>query len=161
MKKVFFIILCSLVAIHSHAAYWIQYNTESKKAKYHYDMDSLVSKKFTNGSRYLQVWEKSVYNEEQTISERNYSCISYSIYCSEYTFKKYSEEKTVNYYDCKNKKLAVGRVLKYNSDGEVVDSSPDYVATSSSASWNETIPDTIGEGKLNEICKQEYLATKS
>ncbi|WP_163597551.1 surface-adhesin E family protein [Moraxella catarrhalis] len=77
------------------------------------------------------------------------------------TLKKYSEEKTVNYYDCKNKKLAVGRVLKYNSNGEVVDSSPDYVATSSSASWYETIPDTIGEGKLNEICKQEHLAAKS
>ena len=140
------LIFCS----SAHAANWTEYETRSSNDTYYYDSTSTKIKKFSNGVKYIQVWEKTELESPRYTNRHLSNCGAYS---SSLCNKPYISVKSISYYDCWGDKIGTGKSLYYNSKGEVVDQYDFSVNTNSSYSWWEVIPDSVGEGKLKEICR--------
>ncbi len=148
MNKFFLLGLCCL-PLTSFSANWVEYDTSGSNSTIYYDKSSVKVKRFPNGKKYIQAWEKYIYDTEQYNNSYHSNC---SIYSSSLCNKPYTSIKSIEYYDCWGDKYTTGKEFFYNNDGSVVDSSNRVVNEASSLTWSEPIPDTIGQGKLQEIC---------
>lgn len=145
----FIALLVSITPLTALSANWIKYNTEGNNSTYYYDSNSVKIKSFPNGKKYIQVWEEGLYENPEYTKKYPMNCGNYTtVYCNQ----AFYSDKTVLYYDCWNDKINYGKSVFYDKNGSLVDSSNPTVNESNSFSWAETIPDTIGEGKLKEIC---------
>ncbi|MDO5652189.1 MAG: hypothetical protein Q4G13_08690 [Moraxella sp.] len=136
------------------SATWVKYDTESNNTTYYYDKDSVKIHRFSNGTKYIRVWEKSVYNKPQSNTADIDPILSSMDWCGTGGLNRlnYCDTKYTAYYDCWHDKLATGRVIYYAKNGNVVKSLDDTVNTTSSNSWLEIVPDSIGDDTLKEIC---------
>lgn len=125
-----------LTALPAQAADWRYITTSSNNMTIHVDYDSLKRHSFTSGGRYYTAWAKTTYPSAQ----------------KSYYGKLYRELKSFEYFDCSNQKLNFDAEYYYTSTGQLVDSATLPVSTTSSATWQRTIPDSIGETKLDSVC---------
>lgn len=150
MKKLLLAAALVGVSAQAMAANWMEYNTKSNNATFYYDKDSVKIKKFANGGKYIQVWERSEFDSDQYGSRYVSNC---GLYSSSLCNKPYQSLKSLNYYDCYADRITSDREYQYTKSGNLVDSVQSTVNTKSSLGWNDVIPDTVGEGKLKEICR--------
>ncbi|WP_410472695.1 surface-adhesin E family protein [Faucicola mancuniensis] len=101
--------------------------------------DSVQIKRLGNGTKYLRVWENWVFT---TPPQNHYN-----------NFQPYTEMQTLMYYDCWHHKWEVSRVIYYAQNGSMVKDISLTINESSSATWEEIIPDTVGEDNLTQICR--------
>lgn len=155
MKRLAVFVL-SLLPFTAFGANWIEYDTKSNDSTSFYDKSSVKIKRFPNGVKYIQVWEKTNYEQSKYLKKYITNCSAYdTTLCN----KPYSTSKSLSYYDCWNDKIIFGKSIYYDNNGDVVDSESININENSSYSWSDTVPDTIGEGQLKEICRayKNYL----
>ncbi|MFB6348466.1 surface-adhesin E family protein [Moraxella sp. ZJ142] len=124
----------------AQAAEWVEIDASGvvdKETRYA-DYDSLQQHSFGYGSgNYYTIWLKTTYPKAQKLADG----------------KLYREAKSYYYIDCQNKRLISDAVHYYTSTGNTVDSVSQYVSTSSSSNWSRAIPDSVGDGIVNSVCK--------
>lgn len=126
------------LASTAHAANWVHVSTDINDNKRYIDTDSIQTHRFSGGGDYKTFWNKWEYSNTQ---KQDYP-----------PYKSYNEVKAFEYYDCTAKRMEVESV-HYYLNGQPVSSSSDYVPTSSSATWDRVVPDSVGEGKLDFVCR--------
>lgn len=129
-------LMTALTALPAQAADWRYILTASDNKTIHVDYDSLKWHSFTSGGRYYTAWTKTTYPSAQKTSGG----------------KLYRETKDFQYFDCSNQKWDFDAIYYYTSTGQPVDSATWTVSTTSSATWQRVIPDTVGETKLDSVC---------
>ena len=144
-----FLLTFLTVPLSALGANWIKFDAEGNNSTFYYDSSSVKIKNFSNGKKFIQVWEKGLYENAEYNKKYPMNC---GVYNTSYCNQPFYSDKTITYYDCWNDKLNYGKSVFYDKNGSVVDSSNPIVSESNSYNWAETIPDTIGEGKLKEIC---------
>ncbi|OAU96182.1 surface-adhesin E family protein [Moraxella catarrhalis] len=129
-------LMTALTALPAQAADWRYILTDSDNMTIHVDYDSLKRHSFTSGGRYYTAWTKWTYPSAQKT----------------YDGKLYRETKDFQYFDCSNQKWDFDAVYYYTSTGQQVDSATQTVSTTSSATWQRMIPDSIGAATLDSVC---------
>lgn len=138
MKKItcFAIAICALLHNYATASNWA-YVTDGAKSYVAVDLDSLAP-----SGKYWKAWVKTEYEKDQLTDS--------------YPKKTYKTAKYLQYFDCASKVSAITRWLAYDDEGNVAESS---VAELNPKSFNERIPDTVGESVGIYVCKQTAKLT--
>lgn len=132
------------VVTTAQAATWSYLTSSTDDTSFYYDADSVRSGTFSNGNKFLLVWEKRIYPEDNNLILEEGTPFEYTI--------EYSIEQ--NYYDCTDKKWELGDWYMYDKEGALVTRNMfQYSDTSSSISWDYVVPSTIGGIKLEQLCK--------
>lgn len=117
---------------------------EANGEKIYTDYDSIKSYYFNNKSDiYITVWTKTEYQTDRLSNNNQY----------------YRTKLTLDYLDCKNQKWDFGYVIYHNKNGGVVYFTEKYVDVNSSNSWKLTVPETLGQLRLDWVCydyKRKY-----
>lgn len=131
-------LMTALSALPAQAADWrfIPAGSKALNENIYVDYDSLKRHSFTGGGRYYTAWIKVTYPSAQKLPNG----------------KLYRELKAFEYFDCSNQKLNSDAEYYYTSTGQLVDSATWTVSTTSSATWQRMIPDTVGETLLDSVC---------
>ena len=134
------LIAALMIPLASHSETWVQYDVVgADDSTYYYDKDSVQIKRLGNGTKYLRVWEDWVFTTPPQNHHNN--------------LQPYTEMQTLMYYDCRHHKWEVSRVIYYAQNGSMVGDISLTINESSSATWEEIIPDTVGEDNLTQICR--------
>lgn len=112
-------------AANSRSRGWVHVSTGTHQKKYYLDYGRM----FRVG-RYIAAWEKGDYSEDPTV--------------------RYYTSTSLWYYDCVNRRLAVKSTTDYDRDGSVTAS---YQWADSEVKWDAAVPDTVGETKLDYVCR--------
>ncbi len=148
MKKLFLLFSCCL-PICANSANWVQYATEGNDSTFSYDSSSVKIKTLSNGTKYIQAWEKGIFDTAQYGKKYSTDCNGYrDSYCNQ----PYYSTKSLISYNCWNDKYTLSKFISYTQNGNVVESNDFNINERSSYNWTITIPDTIGEGAMKEIC---------
>lgn len=129
-------LMTALTALPAQAADWRYMTTSSDNTTIYVDYDSLKRHSFTGGGRYYTAWIKSTFPSAQKLSND----------------KLYREIKAFEYFDCSNQKWDLDAEYLYTSTGQPVDSGTWTISTTSSATWQRIVPDTVGADKLDSVC---------
>lgn len=131
-------LMTALTALPAQAADWrfIPVSSETRNETIYVDYDSLKRHSFTSGGRYYTAWTKWTFASTQKT----------------YDGKLYREKVNLEYFDCSNQKWNLDAGYYYTSTGQLVDSWTRTVSTTSSATWERVIPDSIGAMKLDSVC---------
>lgn len=129
-------LMTALTALPAQAADWRYMTTGSDIETIYVDYDSLKRHSFTGGGRYYTAWIKSTFPSAKKLSNG----------------KLYQEMKSFNYFDCSNQKWNVDALYYYTSTEQYVDSATRTISTTSSATWQRTVPDTVGATQLDSVC---------
>lgn len=119
-----------------HAATWVEV-AQGTKSKIYIDVDSVAP-----SGRYWKAWDKTEYDEPQETTK--------------FPKKTYTHSKSLTVYNCAEKTAMVTSWLAYDSSGDVVEQES---APITPASFNERVPETIGERMSSELCR--YVASLS
>lgn len=123
----------------AHAANWVHVATSGRSdAKIYIDTDSIQTHRFSGGGNYKTAWAKWEYANTQ---KQDYP-----------PYKSYNKSKGFWYYDCNAKRSELESAHFY-LNGQSVYSGNWYVPTSSSATWDRVVPDSVNEGKLDFVCR--------
>ena len=142
MKK---LVLASLILASGQMALganWVSTGVSSDvhKETNQVDYDSISAYHFNsydNSQYYVTAWLKKDYPTAQKLGNG----------------RLYRQIKGLMYVDCLGKRMTVGDVAVYTSNGNLVWSNQNsYVSTYSSSNWDKVIPDTVGDGLSKAIC---------
>jgi hypothetical protein len=130
-KRVMFIAM-SLCSVAAHASNWKVLDSGNNAMVNFVDAET-IDKKGDN----ITIWWKQIYDEGSVLSDGSYSM---------------AERVVVN---CKNKTLQVLMWTDY-------DKSQKYMSSSSTpGKVAETIPDSVGQGVLKEVCNKNFPSNLS
>jgi hypothetical protein len=118
-------ILFSL-AISAEASQWV-IAAKGRSTVNYVDIDSI---KGTGDIR--NFWKKSIYNEDQTTSQR-----------------PYKSTVTKSWVNCKTRQIGSSRIVSYDEKGSPILSSPE---TAEPEEWDSVLPDSVGEAILEVVC---------
>jgi hypothetical protein len=103
---------------------WVHVSSGENK-KYYLDYGRMY-----RVGRYIAAWEKGDYSQDPKV--RHYEAMSLS------------------YYDCSSRRTALKATTDYDQNGTVLKS---YTWTDAELNWNPIVPETVGESKLNYVCR--------
>ena len=131
-------LMTALTALPAQAADWryTPASSEDLNQTIYVDYDSLKRHSLTGGGRYYTAWIKVTYPSAKKLSNG----------------KLYQEMKSFNYFDCSNQKWNVDALYYYTSTEQYVDSATRTISTTSSATWQRIVPDTVGATQLDSVC---------
>lgn len=142
MKKLALLALLAMTSSSALAANWFEIPVSSKeyKEKIFVDLEGVQGYYFNSYNKdkyYVMAWVKKEYPTVQKLRDG----------------KGYQELKELWHVDCAAKKYAVGDEAVYTKGGvKLVWDNKGYVSTYSSDGWNRAIPDSIGDGIVQNIC---------
>ncbi|MDO4442049.1 MAG: hypothetical protein Q4B81_07680 [Moraxella sp.] len=142
MKKLALLALLAMMSPSALAANWFDTGVSSKenKEKIFVDLESVQGYYFNSYNKdkyYVMAWVKKEFPTVQKPGDG----------------KGYQESKELIYVDCAAKKYAVGDVTVYTKGGaKMIWGGKNYVSTYSSDGWNRVVPDTVGDGIVQNIC---------
>lgn len=135
LKRMFLIVWFFSPLTSSVAASWIEITKTSSGAKYSVDAESVQIRR-----GYPSAWTRFEYAKPEPLNK----------YLSNQDL--IIESKSLEYYDCKDQLTLTTQHVKYDAEGNVLQSS-DYKFDAKN--FSDIVPGTIGETMLKNVC--EYL----